>query len=283
MRYEKKKRGKVGTCNLCLNNGPLSWDHVPPKGGIELTPVQMERIFDVFAINRDKKALKESQNGVKFRTICSTCNSFLGTNYDPVLNKFAQDIGMFVNSVIGFPEYINIKTKPKLLIKAILAHLVASKKEVDGTVLDRQIRNIIFDIEAPIPDSINIFYWLYHYNTTVIMRDFSMPAKRGHFGNGSGIFNLIKYFPIGYLISDLTEYEGLDNLTKFKNFRSDSEIEIPVNLRRVEHPYWPELVDDGNFLLTSSATQSGISATPRRKISTNRTVTVSRGKPQNER
>ncbi len=265
MKYVKNKRAKRDICNLCLQESSLSWDHVPPKGGIELTPVQMETIFEIFAGDRQGRHLKESQNGVKFRTICSKCNSFLGNNYDPVLNKFALDVGQFINSDLQFPEIIKIKTRPKILIKGILAHLLASKIEIDDVTLDQSVREFIFDLNAPIPDKIKVFYWLYPYNTTVIMRDFGMLAKRGDFGHGGGVFNLLKYFPVGYLVSDVKSYEGLWELTMYKNFPYKKEIEIPINLGRVEHPYWPEMVDKGNFVIASSVTQNGISATPRQK------------------
>ena len=43
--YRKFKRRRIGPCNICGVVGPLSWDHVPPKGGIELEPVEIDRVI----------------------------------------------------------------------------------------------------------------------------------------------------------------------------------------------------------------------------------------------
>src|SRR6056297_3557589 len=86
----KCKREKVSQCNICKKVKALSWDHVPPKGGISLTSVEQETVFQRLTINGEKRKYTISQNGVKFRTICKECNEKIGSKYDPVLNDFAN-------------------------------------------------------------------------------------------------------------------------------------------------------------------------------------------------
>lgn len=262
----KTKREKVGRCNICTQEKSLSWDHVPPKGGIELTAVEMETVFQVFTHEPGKRQLQESQQGVKFRTICAECNSLLGHKYDPVLNDFSISVGRYLKSVLTFPSIINLRTRPGALMRGLLGHLIAAKTDFDETVFDEQVREYFFDEWKSVPTGIHLFYWLYPYIQTVIMRDFAMPAVRGNFGRGAGVFHTLKYFPIAYLVTNLSKYEGLFELTQYRNLGSDDETEIPIQLNRIEHPFWPEMVDDGNILLGSKSGASSVSARPRRRL-----------------
>ncbi len=77
------------------------------------------------------------------------------------------------------PSFTYIKTKPIRFIKCLLGHLLAAKTEIDNSKFDGLVRNLIFSDSTAIPSNINILYWIYPYDCTVILRDFTMPAKRG--------------------------------------------------------------------------------------------------------
>lgn len=263
MYYVKTKREKVSQCNICLKIKSLSWDHVPPKGGIELTTMEMENLFNVFA-GDGAVQIRESQNGLKFRTLCKECNELLGQKYDHTVNEFALSVGKYLKSNLKFPRIIHHKTNPMRLMKGILGHLVAAKIEIDDVVFDTTVREIVLDEKAVIPEQIKIFYWVYPYNRTVIMRDFAMPSARGNFDD-FGFFQTIKYFPIAYLVSDKTRYEGLLELTKFRDCGIDDEINLPIELDRVEHHYWPEMADQGNFVMGGQSASNSVSALPKQK------------------
>lgn len=264
MHYVKTKREKVGLCNVCSQVKSLSWDHVPPKGGIELTTMEMEKLLDVFTKTDNVRNIRESQNGLKFRTICKTCNEFLGQKYDPTVNEFALTVGRYLKSALKLPALIHHKTKPLRLMKGILGHLIAAKAEYDDVLLDTQVRDFILDEKSSIPDDIYIFYWIYPYNCTIISRDFAMPSVRGDFKD-FGFFQTIKYFPIAYLISNKPRYENLLELTKYRNVAIDEEVDLPLDLSRSEHHYWPEMVDKRNLLMGGQAALNSVTALPKRR------------------
>jgi len=243
MHYAKVKREKRSICNLCNEEKPLSWDHVPPQGGIELSKVEMETVFEVLAGNRENPKLRESQNGVKYRTICKECNELLGLNYDPVLNQFAISVGRYLNSTIKLPEVVMHSVKPQRLFKALLGHLVAAKVDIENTEFDVLARNYVLDEAAPLPDGVNVFYWVYPYTCSITIRDFAMFTPRGTF-NEPAVFQTLKYYPIAYLFCDKEEYANLATLSQFRAVGLDEEVEIPINLKRVEGPYWPEAPSD---------------------------------------
>jgi hypothetical protein len=252
----------VSICNLCRQEKNLSWDHVPPKGGIELSPIEMNTILDLMSGDQEKPQTRESQNGMKYRTICSDCNSYLGTEFDPTINDFAISIGRYLKSNLQLPEVINHKVKPQRLMKALLGHLIAAKTNIENTLFDQQAREYVLDISAPLPDDINIFYWVYPYDCSITIRDFSLFTPRGTF-NEPGIFQTLKYFPLAYLCCDKSEYANLSILSWYRNAGIDDEIELPISLKRVEHRYWPEAPEDNNIFLGGKSALNSIHAIPK--------------------
>lgn len=265
--YLKVKRDKIGQCNLCGNNGKLSWDHVPPKGGIELTPVEQHNIFNFLTGKKKEQKYILSQNGVKYRTLCSHCNNdILGAKYDPVLNSFALGVGSFLNTKLKLPSIIKFRTKPNMLVRSVLGHLIAAKAEIENTKMDEIYRSIVLNDSIVPPKDVKIYYWIYPYSEIVIMRDFAMPSVRGNFKEEIGFFSLLKYFPVAYLVSNVQSYEGLAELTKFCTSNINDDVEIPINLLNVQSEYWPEYGED-SFLLGGQSLQSAIRAVPKKKNS----------------
>ena len=264
MHYAKFKREKSSICNLCREEKALSWDHVPPKGGIELGPVEMETVFEVLAGDREKPRLRESQNGVKYRTLCKECNEYLGVEYDPVMNDFAISVGRYLNSGLALPETVNHPVKPQRLMKALLGHLVAAKVEIENTLFDRSARDYVLDPYSHLPGDIHVFYWVYPYSSSVTIRDFGMFTPRGTFDEPA-IFQTLKYFPVAYLCCDKPEYAGLPALSWYRGTGLDDEIALPINLTRVEDPYWPETADDSdrNVFFGGQSASHAIHARPR--------------------
>lgn len=265
MQYAKVKREKYSICNICREEKPLSWDHVPPKGGIELSKVEMETVFGLMAGDQETPKLRESQNGVKYRTICKVCNELLGLNYDPVLNDFAVSAGRYLSTAMELPEVVMHKVKPQRLFKSLLGHLVAAKVDIENTAFDVMAREYVLDKDAKLPDDINIFYWVYPYTSSVAIRDFAMFTPRGTF-NEPAVFQTLKYYPVAYLLCDKSEYANLDTLSQFRGCDLDDEVEIPINLRRVENPYWPEAPsdEDNNIFFGGQSAMNAIHA--RRRV-----------------
>jgi hypothetical protein len=258
---KKLKRNRIDICNICRETKPLSWDHVPPKGGIKLTSIEIEGIFELVS-GQSKGSKKISQNGVKYRTICSDCNSKLGSEFDPELNKLNKLLIEFLQSSSVLPKYSKIKVKPVRLMKAVLAHLVAAKHNIDEVVIDKNIREILFSETISIPNDLHIHYWIYPFDCTVIMRDFALPAEQGNYSN-CAFANMIKYFPLAFIVSDKENFRGLDSLSQYRNLKIDDEIDLKIDLGKMQDLDWPERVDENNILFMSSESTNGIFGKPR--------------------
>lgn len=263
MIYTKFKREKYSKCNICLKEAEMTFDHIPPQGSIEIQPVEQENIFHRLTQNQRKFNL--SQNGVKFRTICSVCNNErLGTELDPVLNEFTKSVSLFLKSKLTFPQYIEIETQPNLLIRAILGHLLAAKINIDDSVIDKSIRDFVFDYTIPIPNDINIFFWVYPFQEIEIMRDFLMPSIRNKFKD-IGLFSILKFFPVAYLVSDLNEYESLPSLASYKTKNFEDKLKITIDLKNIKPQFWPNNIEKGNFIIGGARFDSSVIASPRKK------------------
>ena len=263
MIYTKFKREKYSKCNICLKESEMTFDHIPPRGSIEIQPVEQENIFHRLTQNQRKFNL--SQNGVKFRTICSVCNNErLGAELDPVLNEFTKSVSLVLKSKLTFPQYIEIETQPNLLIRAILGHLLAAKIKIDDSVIDKSIRDFVFDYNIPIPNDINIFYWIYPFQEIEIMRDFGMPSIRNKFKD-IGLFSILKFFPVAYLISDLNEYENLPSLISYKTKNFEDKSNITIDLKKIKPQFWPNNIENGNFMIGGARFDSSVIASPRKK------------------
>lgn len=258
---EKIKRNRIDICNICRETKPLSWDHVPPKGGINLTSIEIEGIFQLIS-GQPKVPKKISQNGVKYRTICTECNSKIGTEFDPELNRLNKSLIKFLQSSSVLPKYSMIKVKPYLLIKAVLAHLLAAKHNIDEVVSDQNIRETLFSKDISIPGNLHIHYWIYPFDCTVIMRDFALPAEQGNYSN-CALADMIKYFPLAFILSDKENFRGLDSLSQYRNLKIDEEVYLKIDLGKMNDLDWPERVDETNIVFMSAESQNGIFAKPR--------------------
>ena len=260
--YVKNKRELVSMCNLCWQTKKMSWDHVPPKGGVEFSKVEMQSVLNKMSPDHPPTQPKESQDGLKYRTICRECNSMMGRLFDPVINEFAIGVGRLLKSSLTLPPVVQYRTKPANLIRGILGHIVAAKVAQDNFLLDERVRDFLFDPAKPVHEKIHIYYWVYPYSDTLVMRDFMRGSSNPAFH--PAFCNLIKYFPIAYLITDHSDYEGLSSLTAYRHLRIDEEAEISIKLTNIKQAHWPEHPqDDTMFILAGKATSDSIRAVRR--------------------
>ncbi len=262
--YRKFKRRRFGLCNLCQKEKKLTWDHVPPKGGIELLPVEIDRIASELMSGKQSKKPEISPDGLKFRTLCADCNSLLG-QYDPALNEFALAVGRFLHPSLHLPNLLHLEAKPTAIIRAVLGHLLAARLGSVEAFFDPDIRTIVFDPDTAIPDNISVFYWVHPYAQQIVFREALMPKKRGDFSDFQRIGTL-KYFPIGFLVTDAPQYENLDALTHWRDQPSTAIAEIPIRIKEVRDPFWPEAPTPSNFLLFGQEGMESVKAHPKPEL-----------------
>lgn len=262
--FVKVKRGKTGVCNICLTPCDLQWDHVPPQGGIDVVPLEQYTILERLAGRADKPNRLLTQNGVKFQTLCRNCNTnILGGQYDRTLNDFACVVGQFLKNEHPLPSTAIFTTKPARLLRSLFGHLLAAKAEVMHSKPDVAMRRFVLDPTAPLPQELNVFYWVYPHPQVHVARDIVMLSLYASLAGTPGIFSILKYFPVAYLVTNLTAYEGLPSLSGLFSPAIDAEVQITLPLTGLKPPDWP---DDGNNIVAGggiSQAQSSVSAFPK--------------------
>jgi hypothetical protein len=259
-KFQKKDR----ICNICQRETDLSVDHVPPQ----TCPPAKSRVTSKLLyqmIGDTSFRPRQDQNGVTFKTICSACNSLLGSKYDWALGDLARRIESFVESNLSLPDSFEVECLPNAVMRSVLGHILAAKTETDEVVIDKLIRPSIIDPSIPIHDDIHILYWVYPYEETVIFRDFCMPAVRGKFQD-FGFFNLIKFYPLAFLVThQLASYEGLLSLHQFNQLLPSEKRNVQINLRSTKQSRFPEECSDGNFLAFGRTARDSVHSVPKSK------------------
>jgi hypothetical protein len=252
--FTEKFHKKDSICNICEKETKLSVDHVPPK----CCPPAKNRLISNLLYSNKSFRPRPIQNGVTFKTICADCNNSLGRKYDKHLGELSRKIESFVKSNLLLPNSFEVECQPNSVMRSILGHLLAAKTETDEVVIDKLIRPSIIDPSIPIHEDIHVFYWIYPYEETSIMRDFWMPSVRGRL-QGGGLFSLIKFYPIAFLVThQLLEYEGLHSLHQFNKTLPDEKVNIQINLRPAKHSKFPEDCSDGNLLVFGRAANDSV-------------------------
>jgi hypothetical protein len=111
------------------------------------------------------------------------------------------------------------------------------------------LRDYMLDSTASLPPSIRFYYWFYPYREEVLLRD----AGRMRISDGTTtVLWLLKFFPVAFMVTfdeqGRIDYD-LARLDQFGSRHIDFEVDIPVRLRPVVHPMWPEAPDDDGALM----------------------------------
>lgn len=235
-----------GPCNICSTVGPLTEDHVPPKGALQVPQHELFNIIQLLNQRPERRQKgRQMQDGVKFKTLCGRCNNtLLGARYDPVLLRFGNDIIQYLASAksVALPEVISVTTVPGLLARAVLGHLFAVGVGRNAlSPLEQEAANFFLDEAKPLPEGINIFYWIYPQRQQVQVRDAMLLTD--FFKSHPIRFFCLKYFPVAFMVTwNLDDRNRIlaPDLGAFMLYGGGHPADLPLSLRSIPHPLWPE-------------------------------------------
>lgn len=246
---------KEGHCNICDAYGSLTADHVPPKGTLGIRQVDLLHIIELLSAERPigKKKRRHEQGGVNFRSLCSYCNNtLLGTNYDPALIEFTNSVALFLKSAIVVPEVATVRIQPGAVARAVLGHLLAIgiERRERSPMLTAAV-NFFRNDSLPLPDDIDVHYWVYPYRRQIAIRDGVLMSN--FFKSPPVIFWCLKYFPLGFVITwDDNKSSRRLNLPNLKDYMLNAGMhfaEVPLYLRSPLRQDWPETPSDTEAVL----------------------------------
>ena len=203
--------------------------------------------------------IRESQNGMKYRTICRSCNSLLGTEYDPTIIAFWDDLARYVDTSVALPHFIHHPVKVQRLFKGVLGHLLAAEVNAESPDLGAPVRQYVLEPAEPLPAHINAFLWLNPFCGSVVIRDLIQYSLRDQ---AIHRLHVLKHFPVGFLFTSSKRYGGLPDLSPHRSVAIDDDVAIPVQLG-IHRPHnWPEAPSDvdGTVTLVGEAAANAIYA-----------------------
>ncbi|HEY9695649.1 MAG TPA: hypothetical protein V6D10_00020 [Trichocoleus sp.] len=258
MKKVPTRGSKKGRCNICGTLCTLTEDHVPPKGSIKPQKVEIKSLAQsVDPI--DPKITQLSQNGVKFRSLCSLCNNHrLGKEFDPALNSFSRSIAQIIRnrSHLSLPSRLEIRLKPQRVVRSIIGHLLAAeiREEMSSSPVSEPIRDLMrqyfLDALMDLPSEFNVYCWPYSAKHQVILKGIGILS-----GNQIVIGDFLKYFPVAFWLT----YQAPDEVREVMQDREISvrgngvdewsTVLIGTNKQDTFRPNWPESPDDNEIVV----------------------------------
>lgn len=284
--YADIKRKKRDYCNICGELSDLTWDHVPPQSCYNDFPVKFNRFTE--GLPQYNKYDMISQNGTRFRSLCSKCNNtLLGRDYDLELGNFINAVLQHISKSIEATDEkeiveisnIQIEVKVNKVVRSICGHVLAAKDEYDNlNLVDRALREFFLNPEECPPNSLSLLLWFYPYTTISIMRDFAVAnvLDRQRAPLPVGLCSVVSAFPFSYVLCDKGYAGSLINLFDYCTHDIDEKVMIPINFSScfsecgiLRNPLWPCNISDepdGTDLILTSKFTTESSALGVRKI-----------------
>lgn len=241
---------KVGRCNICGKQRALTSDHVPPKGTNRFNRMQLHSIVDALDAPPGARGRgRPFQGGVKFRSVCLSCNrDVLGNKYDPELVKFSNDVSNYLHSPLDLPEVASFKVKPGSIACAVLGHILAiGIEQFPRTPKLDSAADFVLNPELSIPEGIGIYYWLYPYWEQISIRGCGVIVS---WGKPPLVVSVLKFTPLAFMVTWDAESNfriRFFNLVGSVRTDADSESNIYLNFCAIPRERFPEAPDGSDL------------------------------------
>lgn len=252
------RSSRKGRCNICGTFCTLTEDHVPPKGSIFPQKVGIKSLAQTVD-PIDPKIVRISQNGVKFRSLCSSCNNHrLGKIFDPALNAFSQSVAQIIRnrSQLSLPSRLEIRLQPQRVVRSVIGHLLAAeiREDMSSAPVSEPIRDLMrlyfLDTSVDLPSDFNVYCWPYRAQYQVILKGVGIIS-----GNQIVRGDFLKYFPVAFWLT----YQASDRITEVmrdreisvrgNEFNDWSAVVIGTKEHDTFRPNWPESPDDNEVMV----------------------------------
>ncbi len=207
------KKIKIGYCSICSEYKNLTEDHVPPKSCYNDSKIE---IFSKF-----QQLFTRSNNGLKFKSLCSKCNNEVLSAYDNELGEFVKKISNYLRI-----KYINKLQIPSLLVsidqikifKSIVGHLISSfldTKDLLNPTENYQdhhyqlLRNLFLDKDKTKRKYIKLYYWIYKSPEIEVMHNISFFLNISN-SKDISFLSYIKFYPIGFMLIDSNHSQRIE-------------------------------------------------------------------------
>ena len=250
--YKKIKKNRIDICNVCGQKAKLTWEHVPPKSCGNYGNVKVNRIFKLDKIQEKL----DSQNGVKYRTLCENCNNnILGANADIAFAELYNATKDFIENAKNLTETKTIKINLVQVLKCLFGKFLAMGETFQEDKISNAMREFI--LKDKLDKNLHVYFRIYPYKTMIHARSYVSKQVSGIKYNTDGLISILYFYPLAFVISSDNEDIKLNDLTKYIDFQNP-EIDIQLSLLSVYNPItrtllpynWLLNADDGYIILS---------------------------------
>lgn len=261
MRYIEHKRNQVDRCNICGNVEELKWDHVPPKSSGNSVEINVNTLYK--GLPTEDSYQRKYQNGIKFRSLCQSCNSVLLSKYDVAYKRFVEDIKQLLKTSVTLPQTVHIPIEINKVLRSVCGHIVAAKNHYDDVnTIDPELRKYVLDEQYKINPDFKLYYWIYPYKTVCIVRDVCVKGYSDKVSFPERPLSSLASFPIAFVLESEADKDcGLIDLFQYATADINETVTIPVDFGSSYYPgtgkvrnfLWPCNVgdewDDAGFII----------------------------------
>jgi hypothetical protein len=252
---------KKGCCNICGSFGDLTQDHVPPRGSMNPKKVGI-RNFVQTADNDDPQIARLSQNGVKFRSLCSECNNArLGGHFDPALNQFSRQFSSIIRnrSQLLLPSKVTFRLQPQRVARAVIGHLLAAEIRENMAMppvlapMRDLMRSYFLDSSSDFPKQLNLYFWPYRAKRQAILKGVGLMS-----GEHIVVGDFLKYFPIAFWLTHEAPFQIQSRMrdreipvrgAELDDYRV---IDVPTSTQNTFRENWPEVPEDNEMIILNN-------------------------------
>ncbi len=234
---------KSGNCRICRTFAPLTEDHIPPQSLPRIGRFKLHALTDRLSAGSPKYSPRFFQNGVYYKTICEECNSKrLGNEYDPALVNLCNEIDLSAKSNFFVPKTFLIQLNR--LTRSFVGHTLAhGLLELEQTPFLKALGDYFLDPGLTFPSELSAYLWPYPFDSQVVGKGMAQIFDF-RYRQEPCVFNLIKFYPIGFLCSTAplpeSQTRGLLRIDPLLNSEIDAKTLISFSLSSHPAINWPE-------------------------------------------
>lgn len=202
----------------------------------------MLHLIEMLSVAPLKPSARRSQDGMKYRTLCTRCNSdLLGRRYDPALIQFSHEVGQLAESKLQLPATLRLNTRPNRLARSVVGHLLAFglDQHRQGSA-NEALTDFFLDERLRFPSRLHLYYWMYPYNNQIVVRHAGLSLDGL---NDVAPFMLLKFFPLAFfmVVDEPPSWRlRLRRLDTLLTDDIDDEVDLSIDLTALPAAQWPE-------------------------------------------
>jgi hypothetical protein len=250
-----RRKSVTGVCRICGQYGVLSFEHVPPQEAFNKSTV-IEYTLESWAAKRSIKG-KQHQGGVGQYTLCETCNNNTGSWYGgeyvkwsrigfDVLTLLSQHASHFANIAETAVSLKNVYPLRFLKQAATFFFSVINSPQAEFAKHNPDLVKFVLDrSETNLPADCQFYLRLYKQSSPeTTLRRYSLAGKidvistkdqtgaiKPFENGGPSAFSEFSHPPFMLIMTHGTKFPNATNITYFKDYQYDDEVELTLVLK----------------------------------------------------